>query len=141
MISKALAIVCFACCMLFVFCVLRACAQKTSHFEQVDTVLSTETFPLSCDILVGDVNADGEVDIDDAVYILNYSIAGGPAPFQGGYQSVRQAYVRTWKGCVVIDTLGDTLLRLIDPLEIGDVYYVPEVDSHQQIIGEPDGIN
>ena len=104
-------------------------AQKTSEFEQVDTVLSTETFPLSCDILVGDVNADGQVDIDDAVWIIEYSIAGGPAPIQGGYQSVRQVYIQTWKGYAVIDTLGDTILQIIDLMEIGDIYYIPEIDS------------
>lgn len=131
MISKFMAVILISlgCGILIGPFIWFAYAQKLSHFEQVDTVLSTETFPLSCDILVGDVNADGTVDIDDAVYILNYSISGGPAPFQGGYQSVRQAYVRMWDGCVVIDTLGDTLLQFIDLIETGDIYYVPEVDS------------
>ena len=125
-VNSALLVVCG---ILLVFYFSPANAQKSSEFELTDTVLSTETFPLSCDILVGDVNADGEVDIDDAVWIIEYSIAGGPAPLQYGYQSVRQAYVRTWKGRVLIDTLGDTLMQILDLIEIGDIYYIPEMDA------------
>ena len=42
---------------------------------------TSRVFAVYCvDAITGDANASGSVDIDDAVYLINYIFAGGPAP-------------------------------------------------------------
>lgn len=99
-------------------------AQQYSEFHFTDTILSTEVLPLSRDIIVGDVNADQVLDMDDVTYILGYLFAEGPAPLPERYRSVRQAYVREWYGTAVVDSEGDTLLSLPKPHDYNDIYYI-----------------
>lgn len=77
------------------------------HLE--DWRLSTPEALANCHI-VGDVDFDGAVTIDDATFILDYVFNAGPAPDPPRFCSVRQIYKRELIVVYSVDTLtGDTV--------------------------------
>lgn len=102
-------------------------AEKIDHFEFTDTVWSTETHvlmqPATSD--EGDHNGDGTIDMDDVTYLLAYIYSGGPPPPVDTMKTVRQGYVRTYRGHAGVDSDGDTLTYL-EVIEYGDVVYRAE---------------
>jgi hypothetical protein len=96
---------------------------------QIDTILSVTCESLDHDIVVGDANANGHLDIDDAIYIIKYIYEMGPPPLPERYCSVRQAYIRQMTVDYVIDSINGNIADILDVHECGTVYYVPQVDS------------
>lgn len=93
-----------------------------------DTIVSVELLPLTHDIIVGDVNADQELDMDDITYLLDYLFSAGPPPLPEKYSSVRQMYVRT----VIIGVSWDSTESepmILQVLEIGTLRFIPQSDS------------
>lgn len=95
----------------------------TDQFSQTDTLRSTEISPLSPEIIVGDADGNGSIDVDDAVFIIDYCLGGGPEPPR--YRFVAQCYVRIWTATVIIDTTTGSLTEIVSPLETGEIFYVP----------------
>ena len=94
-------------------------------FSQTDTLRSDEISALYPEILIGDANGNGSIDIDDGVFIVDYCLGGGPPPPQ--YSFVTPHYVRTWSAMIVLDTLGDSLMT--HPELTIKVFYSPCADS------------
>jgi hypothetical protein len=101
----------------------------TISYVQIDTLVRPQAFVLYPGILVGDVDASGDVDIDDAVYIIAYALQCGPEPLPISYVSVRQAYVRILYLDVLVD--ADSLRRVVSIRELGSTYYLAQADSAQ----------
>jgi hypothetical protein len=118
-------------------CLIASAPRSASHqsgendftLTQVDTILSAVCEPLDHDIVVGDANANGHLDIDDAIYIIKYIYETGPPPLPERYCSVRQAYIRQMTVDYVIDSVNGTIADVMNVHECGTVYYVPQVDS------------
>jgi len=101
----------------------------TCHVSQVDTIVAVELMPLCHDILIGDVDASGAVDIDDVWYLLKYIYEGGPPPLPERYSSVRQIYIRQVTFEAVIDVTSDSILSIQNLREMGSIHFMPQTDS------------